>query len=386
MKKLVLKAGQIQTAMNFLFPGFEKTGTHPESQLLHIEAKEKFLIFTTRNRYVIGRFAIDMGKELESFSTLIQYERFRNLINTYLPETRISLIPDENRLTVQTNGRYSFVVYDTYYSLEMPKVDAAGKADYATLHKLLTLAKPFTSIDKATVSANKAIRLVYNETDQTLKSMVIDNSVAAQFEVKLSKEAKIIPFDIHRPFDVYLKGTLVSKMQANAISGEAKLYVNDDQSAFSIVGHDGKAKMVMSTLNDLEESAGVVETVLGEHRPHYFTVDLDIFEVILQRMVNFAPDDIHVSAAASEKKVTFTAQEHGKVLAQESMECEDIKGHVNIRMPIRVVTNIVKLLSNSGGKLKFQVNKDGTTAMVTGPVSDNIIMTVGFSTEGEDSE
>jgi len=381
MSKIKVKVGDIQAALSFLAPGFEKTGTYADSQLLHFELlknSKNFLVLTTRNRYVIARYAIVIPKvDIESFERIVQYERFRNVVHTFDPEAELIIdVSSEDKLTVINSGRYNFTLYDTLYSTELPKVHVNGTVDYNLLHKLLLLAKPFTSIDKktSTLSSAKAIRLVYDEENKLLKSMVIGSSVAAQF----STEVPTL-----KAFDVYLKGSVIAKMQPITTEEKTTVLVNDDFSSFG-VGIGKTAKMVIATLNDIEESASVVDEIMAKSRPYYFKLDPDKLDVLLKRMINFTEDDLLVSV--SDGKAVVTAEAHGKIEAQEELECEH-SGTMNLRLPIRILNNILKTTGSIGKELEFKVDESASTALVTQELGNKskIEMKVVFSTEGEES-
>ncbi|MGD9697548.1 hypothetical protein [Acinetobacter sp.] len=383
MSALKVEATKLLETVNFLAPGFERTGTHIESQLLHMELVQNedgaFMILSTSNRFVIARQAIqlsadDVAKDTK-FTALINYETFRGILSLMSDKAVVSMSVINKGATLKVDadgGVYKFSIESIMFNTTQPELGTIGKMSYDTFYDMMENARIFTSTDRASLTGD-SIYMSYNDESKTLSAIVYRNSVAAVIDYKIREELE----EKMLPFELTLKASIFKKLAKR--TGDLYLLSDAEKTAFGMTVPMGRISM--STLTGVDSSVSVITDIMGKNRPYFFELDKDRLSTVLAKISLFAGETVMVEI--KDNKAVFKAVSAKGTDAVESLPCTHL-GVLNLELPIRTVNNVLKL-DSATGNIRFDVDEGGFSAKVSG-TSDNIAHTILFSVMGDSDD
>jgi hypothetical protein len=387
----IIKAGDLKRALNVLQPG-SAISTSPSGDHLEIMAISKFLIFSLRGNYFIGRVAYPSisTEDAGSVQVYVSYRTFRDLINTYGDETLLTLhienivsgsatdssfylTTDKGDDCNKIGSKVPVVTYFAHIDFALPTVSTAVKEiNYDILYKLLTYGVQIYR--NAENKNNSVITLIHEK--GTLAVEAESNSYAARFKANL-------PEELPEPFLASLDLKTVKGMVSNTFS-EVKLVPLKDQedTTFALcvdeITSQWKVRTMFSTVNDVVKDSGVGE-LFGRKRPYSFTLSKEGAEQLEEAINRYAilhphsSNTVQIHVENKELKVMDPASNE----SDGFNEIIDLAAHVGVfTMHINVpfMRTLLRLhKSSDADDMKISVDDEVEIAHYEGTFEDNRI-------------
>jgi len=381
---LKLKSNVLLDALNFLMPGFEKTGTIIETGKVqlssHLFVQEEgpskhYLLLSTRSRYVAGRVGIEIEESefIPDFNTLVDYDKLRNYIGMLPANTDIDLSYNSSKGALAINdskGIYRFSVDNLEFDVEMPEMDSVGSLPFDQFNTLMDHARAFTTTERNTQTGN-SIRLTYDgDNNDMLWATVYHRSLIAAFSIK--------PGTKMEKLDVYVRASIFKKIGRQ--DGLMYILSSKDSSVLGLAPENVLGRMAVTTLNDIEDSSEIIRSVLQIERPYLVTFNRSTLSNVVEKMSLFSQEsvliDVHDGKAHVSSK-SSAGSDGNEVLAVEHI------GAFHIELPIKVINNVLRIDSDSE-TVTFDISEDASTAMVTGKSSDiNYVIVTSSASDTE---